>query len=379
MSHLLHEYSKSLGVKASKPDLQQHFFPCLDEKYIVFYDAEQSQSKIYKHYSTVFQLLKETLDKNNIKIYQIGGKNAITGVNRHLSCSLKNEAYIVSKSLLYLGPDSYLAQYASSQDVKTITLHGNNYASNTKPFWGSFKNKACLEPEWDARPCFSNQDPQRQIDSIKPEVVCKKILKFCGLEDLNFNFKTINIGDSYYQKIVEVVPTEITKGLPKSLFVRIDYGVEEEALLYYCANHEVVLVTDQLPQVNMLVQFRNNIKRILYTIQDKNDTIPEEYFEALKKLNIDFILLSEEEGDLPYLRNQYFENQVHLKDPECDAIDCSSNAKFLTNKKIVEADKVYTSYAHYKKGLDSCDKVLDTPEYWEESKHFYIYEQEEGS
>jgi hypothetical protein len=117
----------------------------------------------------------------------------------------------------------------------------------------------------------------------------------------------------------------------------------------------------------------------LYTIQDKNDTIPEEYFEALKKLNIDFILLSDEEGDLPYLRNQYFENQVHLKDPECDAIDCSSNAKFLTNKKIVEADKVYTSYAHYKKGLDSCDKVLDTPEYWEESKHFYIYEQEEGS
>ena len=69
MSHLLHEYSKSLGVKVSKPDLQQHFFPSLDEKYIVFYDGEKQASKIYKHYSTVFQLLRETLDNHNIKIY----------------------------------------------------------------------------------------------------------------------------------------------------------------------------------------------------------------------------------------------------------------------------------------------------------------------
>lgn len=379
MSHLLHEYSKSLGVKASKPDLQQHFFPCLDEKFIVFYDGEQQAAKIYKHYSTVFQLLRETLDERNIKIYQIGGKNAILGVSRHLSCSLKNEAYIVAKSMLYVGPDSHLAQYASSQDVKTITLHGNNYADNTKPFWGSFKNKACLEPEWDKKPCFSSQDPRRQIDSIKPEVVCEKILEFCGLGQLGFNFKTINIGDSYYRKIVEVVPTAITKGLPKSLFVRIDYGVEEEPLLYYCSNHEVVLVTDQLPQVNMLVRFKDNIKRIIYTVQDKEDVIPEEYFEALKKMNIDFILLSDKEDELPFLRNKYFETQVHLKDGHEDAIPCPDNAKFFTNKKIIEGDKIFMSYAHYKKGLDSCDKVLDTTEYWEESKHFYIYEQEESS
>ena len=379
MSHLLHEYSKSLGVKVSKPDLQQHFFPCLDEKYIVFYNSERQASKIYKHYSTVFQLLRETLDNHGIKIYQIGGESAITGVSRHLSCSLKNEAYLVAKSMLYLGPDSHLAQYASTQDVKTITLYGNNYASNTKPFWGSFKNKACLEPDWNSNPCFSTEDPQRQIDSIKPEAVCKEILEFCGLGQLKFNFKTINIGDSYYQKIVEVVPTAITKGLPRSLFVRIDYGVEEEALLYYCANHEVILVTDQLPQISMLMQFRENIKRILYTVQDKNDTIPEEYFESLKKLGIDFILLSDKEDELPFLRNKYFEIQVHPKHDAREPIVFPDDAKFLSNKKIIEADKVYMSYAHYKKKLDSCDKVLDTPEYWEESKHFYIYEQEKSS
>ncbi len=378
MSHLLHEYSKSLGVKVSKPDIQQHFFPCLDEKFIVFFDGELNQSKIYKHYSTVFQLIGETLKEHNIKIYQIGGEKPILGANRHLSCSLKNEAYIVSKSMLYIGPDSYLSQYASSQNVKTITLYGSNYASNTKPFWGSYKNKALLEPDWDLKPCFSSVDPQRQIDSIKPELVCKKILEFCDLGHLNFNFKTLNIGDSYYQKIVEVVPTSIVEGLPKSIFVRIDYGVKEEPLLYYCAKHEVVLVTDQLVQVNMLLQFKDNIKRIIYTIQDKDDTIPEEYFEALRKLNISFILLSDKEEELPELRNKYFDQQVHFKDDDKDKFDCPKNAKFLTNKKIVEGEKVYTSYAHYKKGLDSCDKVIDSSDYWEESKHFYIYEQEES-
>tara|TARA_R110002020_G_scaffold7330_6_gene30900 strand:+ start:389 stop:1528 length:1140 start_codon:yes stop_codon:yes gene_type:complete len=379
MSHLLHEYSKSLGVKASRPDVQQHFFPCLDEKFIVFFDGDQNQSKIYKHYSTIFQLIGKTLRDHNIKIYQIGGENPIVGANRHLSCSFKNEAYIVSKSMLYIGPDSYLSQYASSQDVKTITLYGSNYASNTKPFWGSFKNKVCLEPDWSCKPCFSSHDPQKQIDSIKPELICEKILEFCGLSHLTFNFKTLNIGDSYYQKIVEVIPTSIVEGLPKSIFVRIDYGVEEEPLLYYFSNHEVVLLTDQLVQVNMLLQYKDNIKRIIYTIQDKDDTIPEEYFEALKKLNIDFILLSKKEEDLPELRNRYFDCQVHLKDDDKDRVECSKNAKFLTNKKLIEGDKVYMSYAHYKKGLDSCDKVLDTPEYWEESKHFYIYEQEKSS
>ena len=90
-------------------------------------------------------------------------------------------------------------------------------------------------------------------------------------------------------------------------------------------------------------------------------------------------MLSDKEEDLPELRNKYFDQQVHLKDDDKGEFDYPENAKFLTNKKIIEGEKVYTSYAHYKKGLDSCDKVIDNSDYWEESKHFYIYEQEESS
>jgi hypothetical protein len=379
MSHLIQEYAKNLGVKISKPEIQQHYFPCLDQKYIVFYDGEKSSSKIYKHYSTVFQLVKPALLKSGIKIYQIGGDKPIAGVDRHLDCKFKNQAYVISKSLMYIGPDSHLAQYASTQGVKTLTLHGNDYANNTKPFWGSAKNKVCLEPDWNSRPCFSNEDPDRQIDSILPELVCKKLLDLCGVGSNCFDFKTINIGDSFYQKIVEVVPTSIVKGLPKQIFLRVDYGVEEEPLLYFCRNHEIIMITDQLPQLKMLMTCQGNIKKIIYTIQDKEDTIPQVYIDTLKKWGIDFILLVEGDSDLPSIRNKYFDTQVHVKDELNNKIDCNPNTKFLTNKNIVEGEKIYKSYAHFKKGLDSDDKVIDTPEYWEELKHFYIYDQEKSS
>jgi len=378
MSHILYEYAKNLGAKISKPDIQEHFFPSLDDNYIIFYNGDDTESKNYKHYPIVFQLLAPFFQRNDIKVYQIGGETPVKGVHRHLSCTFKNEAYLVSKSMLYIGPDSYLAQYASSRNVKTITLHGNNYANNTKPFWGRDDSKSCLEPEWDSRPCFSQNDPYRQIDSIAPEVLCQEIVKFCGQKN-KIDFNTIHIGEAYYSNVVEVVPTYIVEGLPKSLFVRIDYGVEENALLHYCKNHEVVLITDKLPQLGLINNFRNNIKKIIYTIQNKEDTIPQKYFDALKSLGIGIVLLTDNDDDLSELRNKYFDTPVHVKDNDPKKVEISKNAKFFTNKTIIEADKVYTSYAHYQKKLDSNYNVIDNNEYWKELKHFYIYDQKENS
>ena len=48
----------------------------------------------------------------------------------------------------------------------------------------------------------------------------------------------------------------------------------------------------------------------------------------------------------------------------------------MSSLRIIEGGKEYLSYAHWKKGLDNNNKVLDTPEYWRESDHFYIYERD---
>ena len=50
------------------------------------------------------------------------------------------------------------------------------------------------------------------------------------------------------------------------------------------------------------------------------------------------------------------------------------NSRFFSSKYLVEGGKEYLSYAHWKKGLDKSDNVLDNDDYWKESEHFYIYE-----
>ena len=375
MSHLLEEYAKNLGVKVSKPIIQEHFFPLLDDKYIILCGEDKTQSKYYKHYSLVLGLLEPILKKNNIKVYQFGGKQ-ISGVDRLLNLDFKKSAYIISRSLLYVGPDNHLAQYASSQDIKTITIYGNCYSENTKPFWSSDGSKhVTIEPEWDKKPCFSSTDLKEQINTIKPQDICSHILNLCGLESGEPLFKTKYIGKHFYQNITEVVPTEISKlNIPKDIFLRIDYGFEESSFMHYCLNHKVVIVTDKLIQPSSLSKFSGNVSKILYTINKELDTIPQKYFDILKRMGIEIVLLSEKKEDLDYLRNKYFEVPVQLRKEEKEKIECSPESKFLSNKNIIEGDKVYKSYGHYKKGLDSDDNVLDTPEYWEELEHFCIYE-----
>tara|TARA_A200000159_G_C7314119_1_gene335973 strand:- start:1286 stop:1696 length:411 start_codon:yes stop_codon:yes gene_type:complete len=136
----------------------------------------------------------------------------------------------------------------------------------------------------------------------------------------------------------------------------------------------VVIVTDKLIQPSALSKFSGNVSKILYTINKELDTIPQKYFDILKRMGIEIVLLSEKKEDLDYLRNKYFETPVELRKEEKQKIECSPESKFLSNKNIIEGDKVYKSYGHYKKGLDSDDNVLDTPEYWEELEHFCIYE-----
>ena len=95
----------------------------------------------------------------------------------------------------------------------------------------------------------------------------------------------------------------------------------------------------------------------------------------LKNLNINVVLFVEKEKDLPILQNKYFDIPIRLYNPRkerpCDVTD---STRFISSKRLIEGGKEYLSYAHWKKGLDRNNKVLDTDEYWRELDHFYIYE-----
>ena len=128
MSHLIEEYAKNLGVKISSPVLKDHYFPVLFDKYITIHQASAMPSKTYSHYDIVLSLLKPFLDRAKIKVIQLGGDSKIEGVDMALNISFKQQAFVLSKSLVHFGCDSAVAHLASHKKIPTVTLCGNAYS-----------------------------------------------------------------------------------------------------------------------------------------------------------------------------------------------------------------------------------------------------------
>mgnify|MGYP003133328552 CR=1 FL=1 len=380
MSHLIEEYAKSLGVKISSPIVKDHYFPILFDKYITIHQASNVPSKTYSHYDIVLSLLKPFLERAKIKVIQLGGDTKIEGVDAALNVSFKQQSFILSKSLAHLGCDSAIAQLASHKKIPTVTLCGNAFSSNIKPIFSSGSLNTTLEPKWDKKPCFNAQDPKKQIDTINPEVVAQSVLDSLKIEKEDIRFTTKHIGAGFLSPVVEVVPTSFAPLRLKenqSLMVRCDYGCDEDAFLRYCNSYPVVIFSKDLIQPHGLQKIAQNVSKFYLFVDNSWDTIPDNYFNILQNMNIDLSMIVKEEKDLKDIRNKYFDIAVtsyyNHKEAPCEL---SNDARFMSSLRLIEGGKEYLSYAHWKKGLDSDNKVLDTPEYWRESDYFYIYERD---
>ena len=378
MSHLLEEYAKNLGVKISLPVVKDHFFPLIADKYITLSNDDQVESKHYPYYDMVLNLIEPFLQEEDIKVVQLGGKSRIEGVDTALNLSFKQKSFILSKSLLHVGSDGALNHLASAKQIPTINIFGNTFPNINRPVFSKPSLNVNITPEWDKKPSFSDVDPKRQISTIKPEKIAKSILKSLKLNSVPISFKTLHVGERFKHKVVEVVPTSFSPlSLPEGqvAIVRADYGFSEDAFLSFCKSYKVAVYANQLIQPHGLKQIAHNLQTLFIFAEVSWDTIPTSYFKMLKDLNIEHVLLIKEEKDLSFIRNKYFDIPIQTylppKDPPCKI---GKNARFLSEKRIIEDGKEYLSYAHWKKGLDKNNEVLDTPEYWRESDYFYIYE-----
>ena len=381
MAHLLEEYAKNLGVKFSKPIVKDHFFPLSFDKYITISQEATHESKTYPYFNVVLGLLKPFLDRAKIKVLQLGGKERIEGTDQALNLSFKQQGFVLSKSLVHIGPDGALNHLSSSKNIPTITIFGNTFANANRPLFSECSSSNLnLSPDWDKKPCFSNIDPQRQIASIKAEVIAQSILDFLDIEKEDISFSTKHIGAAFLNKSVEVIPTSFSplRLLPNQvLSIRSDYGVDENALLEYCNKYKVCIFSDKLIQPHGLQSMASNVNNFFLLMDKGWDNIPDNYFKLLKNLNIDVILLSKDKNDLPFLRNKYFDIPVKSYYEEREALcEVTEKTQFISSLRLIEGGKEYLSYAHWKKGLDNNNKVIDSPEYWRESDHFYIYESE---
>jgi len=383
MSHILEEYAKNLGVLISKPIISQHYFPIVEDKYIVINLDDSIQSKNYKYYNLVLELLEPILLEKQIKIIQIDVKNdIIKGVNKAIgSLSFKQYCYIISKSIMYIGTDSVYSHYAGTQNIPIINLFGNIYSSISDAYWLSNDKKKNISAPWSVKPCLSTQDPKSEINLIRAEQIAQSVLDLLQI-NYKINFKTIQIGEMFLNEIYEVVPTSFHElPIPNEslIFIRVDYGIDEISLLQYCNKYKCSIISDKLLQLSPLEKIRNNVKKLAVFIDKNSETIPDRYFEILKIWGIEFQILVKNENDLGFLKNKYFEQNVNLyslskEKPQ----NVQNNASFFSNKIIFKDGKQYASKAHLtneKNVVDSPMNVIDTLEYWQEQAHHYYYEQ----
>jgi hypothetical protein len=377
MSHLLEEYAKNLGVKIAQPIVKGHFFPLVGEKYITLSTEKEHGSQSYKYYNIVLDLVRPALNAHNIKIIQINGP-PIKGIDILLNLTFKQQYFILSNSLLYLGNDGVLSHAASTLGAPTVNLFGNTFPSVNRPLFSAAKNNTNIAPEWKNKPCLSLKDPQQQINKIHPEVVAQAILDSLKI-DHTPTFQTRYQGEQFGSSIVEVVPTSFSPlRIPAShqIFLRLDYGFDESAFLEFCKHHKVSLISDKLIQPHGLEKIAGNIQKLFVFIDSSWDTIPPNYFKVLKNHDIHCTLLVKDKKQLGGLKNKYFDVEVELFEQNEDKVEgLSPEARFLSTRRIIEGGKEYLSYAHWKKNLDKNNEVIDSPEYWRDLDHFYIYEQ----
>lgn len=383
MSHILEEYAKNLGVLISKPIISEHYFPIPENKYITIYSEENIQSKNYKYFNLMLDLISPILKQQNIKIIQIDCKDrSLNNVNKVLGgLSFKQYANILSNSLLHIGVDNVYSHYTSSKNIPLVNLFGNTYPSISNGYWSKNDKKKDIAPIWDVKPCLNLQDPKSEINKIKVEQIAQSVLDLLKINK-RINFKTIRIGELFNNAITEVVPTSFTP-IPinqnELVFLRVDEGYDQEAFIKYCENYKVCIVANRLVQLSGLEKNRHNIKKISVFIDKNFGEIPEKYFEILKLWGIELQLMTKIEEDFSYLKNKYFDHSVNFYNQKKEKPkNVSSKNLFLSGKRVFENGVEYPSLAHCRikeKSVDQGMNVLDTPKYWEEQEHFYFYEQ----
>jgi hypothetical protein len=387
MGHLIEEYAKSLGVKIGKPTLVDHFYPSLSDKYITIHCDDKIDSKSYEYFPQVVNLLKPLLSKNGYKIYQIGGSQDPILENtdaRFLNLTYKQSSYILKKSSLHLGIDSLPIHIASIYDIPIVALYSHIYPSNAYPYWSSSEKIILLESDKKGnKPSFSYQENPKTIRNIKPEDIANSVLKLLNIEE-EIKFKTLKIGSHYHIPIVEIIPNfraNLEDQKNKTIYIRADLHDEDQIIAFWCHNYKTKIITNKKLPIALLNQFQKNIEQVFFKI--KNEEIPAEYFEEVKKLKINFIICCQDKENLSKLRNKYFDFKVEYDDiderlSKIERINCN----FLTNKIIISDGNFYASEAHVKieKTLDSTNQVIyDDDAFWKDAEHFYFYEQSRES
>lgn len=383
--HLIEQYALGCGVKIEKPKIEESFYPLPIDKYITLHASSGMAAKNYDYYSDVMRMLKPYLQKEKIEVIQIGAKEDDPVSFCHAyngETTIKQTFYIIKKSLLHFGNDSFSTHVAAGYNKPLVSLYSVLYKECCGPYFGDKSRQITLEPERKNGKCsFSDKENPKTVNKIFPEDVARGVLDLLGIEHSLEKIKTIHMGEHYHRPIMEVIPNFIMDEnyMANSVInVRMDLSFDERNLIHWARNKKINIFTDKEISLSCLAAIKDNIIGITYEVDSQSRT---EYANQLKSLGFNTTLHTKDEDNLKETRLKFFDWQVYFfKKKTKKTLDNGSeicdNSRYQSSKILLSNGQKYASKSAWLRdepGVEKSAKIIDCPEFWEEQDYFKIY------
>lgn len=356
--HKLESFALSCGSKINKPHIEQFFYPILDKKYICISQSSTYDARSYDYFDDVMFHLKKYLDENGITSLEIGAssKPPVFYSKPYVHVNHLHSAYIINKSLMYLGNDNLYSHISSSFNKHVVCPMNYSYSNTETPYWSDDNKTKIVNPPDNKKPFFLDQENPKSINQVNPELIAKEVLSCLGIKNNLNKIKTIFIGDFYKSKALDIIPGNYNPNIIELDCVpniRMDKSFDLN-FLYNCRSLKSFnVVTDQAIPAEILSAIKDKINGISMFI---NDNTTEEDIQKIQSSGCTLKLLTLESENLSELRLKFIDFNVieyNLKFPELPKFNKKSSIKFLSKRNVVSDGKIYNSYYSLSIGRNS--------------------------
>lgn len=416
---LIEVYSRSAGLEIGKQWSPEAFFSLTNPKYITLHASSGMPAKNYPYYNEVVRLLSNILNSQGISVVQMGGKDdpAIPGcVHIQGQTSLHQAHFVLSKSLLHLGNDSWMAHRAGAAGIPLITLFGSTSASNHSAYLHDPNKTSFIESHrWGKRPTFASHENPQTIALIDPYHVANEVLRLLGIKDV-FTQESRFWGLLYQHTIIDIIPNMCPGPdfLPGSVFnVRMDYEHNEEVLAQILSTgRKVNIITKSTINPQIIIGYKTSILSYNHELGAENTLLPTiEYVASVKSAIKQSVFFTRERDSkkLSDIRLIYFPdictveqikdtekndylsaalNYLNKEDTPENRIDLEGELKhtrFRANKYLLSDGNCYLSLAHKKEGktnnnlTENTGDIIDSADLWRDLNHFHIWYERSNS
>ena len=381
--HCIQKYAHSCNASLSQPKLEPSFFPTPFDEYITIDLGAEFNNRSYAFFEEVIRELLPILQRNNIRIIQIGDpKDApLEGVyylNPQLN--LNHTIYILSKSRLHLSSQSFSSNIANVLDVPQVLLYEANEKDICAPYWNRDLIKFILYKNSD-RPSFGAPTKENNINKIKPEKIAIEVAAQLQLDYSEITTNTLHLGHLYHLKGLEVIPNF---NAPNNLYansvvnIRGDLAFSIPAIESWCSSgRKLAIKLPRVIDVNFLKHIKPHLQGIGYEVTiDSDPTL----LKTLQSIGVPLKYITHETDSdkLKELRLKFldFVIEQEIKATKKD-LDLSSDIdytklNFKSSKKILHNNQMFESLAHALSGSQN-NNIIDSSMFWEDLKFYKIY------